>query len=147
MKNTLIVLVVLLAFLSVCTKSYAYEKKVNIPAPGKLKSLIDKKEYGSITSLIITGEINDKDMKVIEELVNLETLDMFDAKQAFYYIPTLTKLKTLYLPQDSNDNYRISKGKEIHISDCILTNTSLQTIYMTSYIARKVGAMPNCHYT
>lgn len=145
MRRTLFALVVLLSFLAVSTKSYAYEKKVNIPAPGKLKSLIDKKEYGSITSIVITGEINDKDMKVIEELVNLETLDMFDAKQAFYYFPTLPKLKTLYLPQDSKDNYRTSKGEEIHISDCILTNTSLQTIYMTSYIARNVGAMPNLH--
>lgn len=145
MRRTLFALVVLLSFLAVRTKSYAYEKKVNIPAPGKLKSLIDKKEYGSITSIVITGEINDKDMKVIEELVNLETLDMFDAKQAFYYLPTLPKLKALYLPQDSEDNYRTSKGKEIHISDCILTNTSLQTIYMTSYIARNVGAMPNLH--
>lgn len=145
MRKTLLALVVLLSFLAVGTKSYAYEKKVNISASGKLKSLIDKKEYGSITSIVITGEINDKDMKVIEELVNLETLDMFDAKQAFYYLPTLPKLKTLYLPQDSKDNYRTSKGKEIHISDCILTNTSLQTIYMTSYIARNVGAMPNLH--
>lgn len=145
MRKTLLALVVLLSFLAVSTKSYAYEKKVNIPAPGKLKSLIDKKEYGSITSIVITGEINDKDMKVIEGLVNLETLDMFDAKQAFYYLPTLPKLKALYLPQDSKDNYRTSKGKEIHISDCILTNTSLQTIYMTSYIARNVGAMPNLH--
>lgn len=145
MRKTLLALVVLLSFLAVGTKSYAYEKKVNIPASGKLKSLIDKKEYGSITSIVITGEINDKDMKVIEELVNLETLDMFDAKQAFYYLPTLPKLKALYLPQDSKDNYRTSKGKEIHISDCILTNTSLQTIYMTSYIARNVGAMPNLH--
>lgn len=145
MRKTLLALVVLLSFLAVSTKSYAYEKKVNIPAPGKLKSLIDKKEYGSITSIVITGEINDKDMKVIEELVNLETLDMFDAKQAFYYLPTLPKLKALYLPQDSKDNYRTSKGKEIHISDCILTNTSLQTIYMTSYIARNVGGMPNLH--
>lgn len=46
MRKTLLALVVLLSFLAVGTKSYAYEKKVNISASGKLKSLIDKKEYG-----------------------------------------------------------------------------------------------------
>lgn len=143
MKKTLFALVVLLSFLAVSTKSYAYEKKVNIPAPGKLKSLIDKKEYGSITSIVITGEINDKDMKVIEELVNLETLDMFDAKQAFYYFPTFPKLKTLYLPKECRNNYKTVKGYDIHISDCILCSDSLQTICMTSHIANKLGAMPN----
>lgn len=141
MRKSLLLLLSLLF----CIGSYATEKEVDVQEPGKLKKLIDKKEYLDITSLTIKGEINDKDMKVIECLTNLVSLDMSDVKGRFYYFPTLPKLKTLYLPQYIGDNYRISKGKEIHISDCILTNTSLQTIYMTSSIARNVGAMPNLH--
>lgn len=126
-----------------CFCSFAIEKNISIPVPGKLKSLIDKKEYGSITSIVITGEINDKDMKVLENLVNLETLDMFDAKQAFYYFPTFPKLKTLCLPKECRNNYMTVKGHNVHISDCILTNSCLQTIYMTSDVAENVGALPN----
>ena len=106
MKKSLLLLLSLLF----CVGSYATEKEVDVQEPGNLKKLIDKKEYLDITSLTIKGEINDKDMKVIECLTNLVSLDMSDVKGRFYYFPTLPKLQKLILSENCKNNYRDVKG-------------------------------------
>lgn len=82
----------------------AIEKDLIVPAPGKLKSIIDKKEYSDITSLTIRGEINDKDIKVLENLLNLTTLDMRGVSGKFSYLPTFAHLEQLYLPSECKNN-------------------------------------------
>lgn len=139
MRKSLLLLLSLLF----CIGSYATEKEVDVQEPGKLKKLIDKKEYLDITSLTIKGEINDKDMKVIECLTNLVSLDMSDVKGRLYYFPTLSKLQKLILSENCENNYRDVKGEHVYISDGIKTCTSLRTVYMTSVIAEKIAGMPN----
>lgn len=139
MRKSLLLLLSLLF----CIGSYATEKEVDVQEPGKLKKLIDKKEYLDITSLTIKGEINDKDMKVIECLTNLVSLDMSDVKGRFYYFPTLSKLQKLILSENCENNYRDVKGEYVHISDGIKTCTSLRTVRVRGEIANKIAGLPN----
>ena len=143
MRKTLFALIVLLSFLGASTKSYADEKEVTVPVAGKLKSLLDKKEYLTITGLTIKGEVNDKDLKTLENLVNIEHLDMSKAKGSFTYFPTFTKLTALLLPIECRNNSRTIKGKYVFVSDGIRNNTSLTTIFMPGDIASRLGGMPN----
>lgn len=139
MRKSLLLLLSLLF----CIGSYATEKEVDVQEPGKLKKLIDKKEYLDITSLTIKGEINDKDMKVIECLTNLVSLDMSDVKGRFYYFPTLSKLQKLILSENCKNNYRDVKGEYVYISDGIKTCTSLRTVCVRGEIANKIAGLPN----
>lgn len=143
MRKTLLALVVLLSFLGASTKSYADEKEVTVPVAGKLKSLLDKKEYLTITDLTIKGKLNDKDLKTLENLVNIQRLDMSEAKGSFTYFPTFTKLTVLLLPIGCQNNYQTIKGENVYVSDGIMNNTSLTTIFMGGDIASRLGAMPN----
>ena len=121
----------------------AIEKDLIVPAPGKLKSIIDKKEYSNITSLTIRGEINDKDIKVLENLLNLTTLDMRGVSGKFSYLPTFAHLEQLYLPSECKNNYRTVKGKDYYLSDCIMTNKTIHTLSISGMVAEKVKGMTN----
>lgn len=123
--------------------SFATEKDVTVPAPGKLKSLVDKKEFQAITSLTVRGEINDKDMKVLENLENLTALDMRGASGTFSYLPTFAHLEQLYLPSDCKNNKRTVKGKDYYISDCVMANKTIRMLSIPGEVAKEVKGMAN----
>ena len=126
-----------------CGNMLAVEKDLTVPAPGKLKSLVDKKEFSDITSLTIRGEINDKDIKVLENFLNLTTLDMRGVSGTFSYLPTFAHLEQLYLPSDCKNNHRTVKGKDYYLSDCIMANKTIHTLSISGEIAEKVKGMIN----
>lgn len=119
--------------------SFAIEKEVIMTVPGKLASMLNKKEYLDITRLTITGEINDKDIKVIGKLTNLEYLNIRKTTGTFHSFPSLPKLKSLLLPIGYTDS---SKGN-VWVSQSISNCTSLRFLCSTSDIARRVTALPN----
>lgn len=135
-----------------CGNLFAVERDLTVPAPGKLKSLIGKNELSVITSLTIRGEINDKDVKVLEKLENLTVLDMRGVSGVFSYLPIFPHLEQLYLPSGCKEY--IIKGEVIkiniikeevinRISDCVMENKSLRILSMPGGIASKVKGLPN----
>lgn len=126
-----------------CTNSYAVEKTVDVQKPGGLKKLINKKEYLDITSLTIKGTINDKDMKAIENLQNLVSVDMSMADGTFYYFPTFPKLEKLILSPRCSDTFKKVGDKNIYLSDCISSNKSIRFMCMSGSVANKIHDMPN----
>lgn len=121
----------------------AIEKDLTVPTSGKLKSIVDKKEYLDITSLTIRGEINDKDIKVLENLLNLTTLDMRGVSGTFSYLPTFAHLEQLYLPSDCKNNKRTVKGKDYYISDCVMANNTIRTLSIPGEVMEKCKGMVN----
>lgn len=142
-KSRLVIIPMMVLLFSISVCAYGDNKEIFVPVPGKLKSLLDKKEYLTITDLTIKGEVNDKDLKTLENLVNIQHLDMSEAKGSFTYFPTFTNLTALLLPIDCRNNNQTIKGEYVYVSDGIRNNTSLTTIFMPGDIASRLGAMPN----
>ena len=85
---------------------------INLEKPGILKKVLKKlgkQEPLSVTHLKITGEINDKDIEILNQMSNLVYLDGSEMKGDYLDLSSFTKLEHLSLPCYT-DNYDLLRG-------------------------------------
>lgn len=107
----------LLSLLLVYSFAYAQSSMtIQCEKPGKLSKMLKGKE--NVSSLIISGKLDGKDIEFINALSNLEKLDLKDAKIDEYYQYTIVDGKTKHkLDINSNTLLLAPSGtlKELHI--------------------------------
>ena len=70
--------IILLAALAITTLSTAQEVKLNVAIEGTLSTLL--KNPQNVEKLVLTGTINDRDLKFIRTLPNLRKIDLYKLK-------------------------------------------------------------------
>lgn len=91
---------ILLAAIAITTIASAQEIKLNVPIEGTLSTLLENPQ--SVERLVLTGTINDRDLKFIRTLPNLREIDLHKLKNkqmgdsAFY---GMQKLEYARLPK------------------------------------------------
>ncbi|MBR5084468.1 MAG: leucine-rich repeat domain-containing protein [Prevotella sp.] len=92
--------IILLAAMAMTTIVSAQEVKLNVPIEGTLSTLMNNSQ--NVERLVLTGTINDRDLKFIRTLPNLREIDLYKVKNkqmgdsAFY---GMTHLEHARLPK------------------------------------------------
>ena len=66
--------IILLAAIAITTIASSQEIKLNVPIEGTLSTLLENPQ--SVERLVLTGTINDRDLKFIRTLPNLREIDL-----------------------------------------------------------------------
>ena len=66
--------IILLAAMAMTTIVSAQEVKLNVPIEGTLSTLLNNSQ--NVERLVLTGTINDRDLKFIRTLPNLREIDL-----------------------------------------------------------------------